>query len=72
MPQKRKMTFAKIELNVPLDDARFAVPAGATGGAPAAMADSAKAAPKDAAAVADTTKKDTKGKTSKSSAKKKG
>jgi hypothetical protein len=70
MPQKRKMTFAKVELNVPLDDARFAVPAGATGGAPAAMADSAKAAPKDAAAVADSTK--TKGKTSKSSTKKKG
>ncbi|MEQ1832105.1 MAG: hypothetical protein ABL977_03540 [Candidatus Eisenbacteria bacterium] len=27
MPQKRKMTFTKIELNVPLDDARFAMPA---------------------------------------------
>lgn len=29
MPQKQKMTFTKIELNVPLDDSRFAVPAGA-------------------------------------------
>jgi outer membrane lipoprotein-sorting protein len=73
MPQQ-KLTFSKIELNVALDDARFAVPAGATGGsAPAAaVADTAKAAPKEAAAVADTTKKDAKGKSSKSSAKKKG
>jgi outer membrane lipoprotein-sorting protein len=29
MPQKQKMTFTKIELNVPLDDSRFAIPAGA-------------------------------------------
>jgi len=78
MPQKQKLTFSKIELNVPLDDARFAVPAGATGGsAPAAAAtDSTKAAPKEgdakAAAASDTTKKDTKGKTSKATAKKKG
>jgi hypothetical protein len=77
-PQKRKMTFTKIELNVPLDDARFAVPAGATGGSPAAAAvtDSAKAAPKEgdakAAATTDSTKKDAKGKTTKSSSKKKG
>jgi len=65
MPQKQKLTFTKIELNVPLDDARFAVPAGATGGtAAAAPSDSAKVAPKDGdtktAAVADTTKKDAK------------
>jgi outer membrane lipoprotein-sorting protein len=73
MPQKQKLTFSKIELNVALDDARFAVPAGATGGAPAAaVADTAKTAPKQAAAVTDTTKKDTKGKSSKSTAKKKG
>jgi|KBSSwiStaDraftv2_1062776.scaffolds.fasta_scaffold45330_3 outer membrane lipoprotein-sorting protein len=79
MPQKQKFAFTKIEMNVPLDDTRFAVPAGATGGsAPAAAAatDSTKAAPKDgdtkAAAAPDTTKKDTKGKTTKSSGKKKG
>ena len=29
MPQRRKMTFTKIELNVPIDDSRFTVPAGA-------------------------------------------
>jgi hypothetical protein len=77
MPQKQKLSFSKIELNVPLDDTRFAVPAGATGGsAPAAaVADSSKAAPKEgdakAAAATDTTKKDTKTAT-KSSSKKKG
>jgi len=77
MPQKQKLTFSKIELNVPLDDTRFAVPAGATGAsAPAAaVADSSKAAPKEGdvktAAVTDTTKKDTKV-ASKSSSKKKG
>ena len=74
MPQKQKLTFTKIELNVPLDDARFAVPAGATGGsAPAAaVADSSKAAG-DAAttAAADSTKKDSKGKSTKSSSSKK-
>ena len=76
MPQKRKLAFSKIEMNVPLDDARFAVPAGATGGgAPAAaVADSAHAAPKEgdvkAAAATDSTKKDSKA--SKSSSKKKG
>jgi outer membrane lipoprotein-sorting protein len=78
MPQKQKFTFTKIELNVSLDDARFAVPAGATGAAPAAAAvsDSTKAAPKEgeakAAAATDSTKKDAKGKTTKSSTKKKG
>jgi outer membrane lipoprotein-sorting protein len=77
MPQKRKLTFTKIETNVPLDDARFAVPAGATGGsAPAAAAtDSSKAAPTagdvKAAAATDTTKKDAKASTTKSSGKKK-
>ena len=74
MPQKQKLTFTKIELNVPLDDARCAVPAGATGGsAPAAaVADSSKAAG-DAAktAAADSTKKDSKGKSTKSSSSKK-
>ena len=74
MPQKQKLTFTKIELNVPLDDARFAVPAGATGGsAPAAaVADSSKAAG-DAATTdaADSTKKDSKGKSTKSSSSKK-
>lgn len=45
MPQKRKMTFTKIEMNVPIDDSRFAVPAGA---------DSSKTAPKaDAGALGD-------------------
>jgi len=71
MPQKRKMTFTKIELNVPLDDARFAVPAGATGGAAAAVTDSAKAGGDKAVAAADTTKKDAKGKSTKSTSKKK-
>jgi len=72
---KQKLAFTKIELNVPLDDARFAVPAGATGAsAPAAAAaDSTKAgsASTAAAPAADSTKKDTKGKTSKSSSSKK-
>ena len=77
MQQKQKLTFTKIEMNVPLDDSRFAVPAGATGAAPAAaVTDSAKAAPKEGdaktAASADSTKKDAKGKTTKSSSKKKG
>jgi outer membrane lipoprotein-sorting protein len=75
MPQKQKMTFSKIELNVPLDDARFAVPAGATGAAPAAAAapaDTSKSGAATTAAAPDSTKKDTKGKTSKSSSKKKG
>ena len=75
MPQKQKLTFTKIELNVPLDDARFAVPAGATGGsAPAAaVADSSKAAGDATAttAAADSTKKDSKGKSTKSSSSKK-
>jgi hypothetical protein len=72
---KQKLAFSKIELNVPLDDARFAVPAGATGAsAPAAAAaDSTKAggATTAAAPAADSTKKDTKGKSSKSSSSKK-
>ena len=77
MPQKRKFTFTKIELNVPLDDSHFAVPAGATGGgAPAAAAtDTSKAGGTAATtAAADSTKKDSKGKSSKSSSsgKKKG
>jgi outer membrane lipoprotein-sorting protein len=62
MPQKQKLTFTKIELNVPLDDTRFAVPAGATGAsAPAAAtADSTKSGDASAAAAPDSTKKDTK------------
>ena len=72
---KQKLAFSKIELNVPLDDARFAVPAGATGAStPAAAAtDSTKtgSATTAAAPAADSTKKDTKGKTSKSSSSKK-
>ena len=39
MPQRQKMTFSKIEMNVPLDDARFVMPT-------AAGSDSSKAAPK--------------------------
>jgi outer membrane lipoprotein-sorting protein len=72
MPQKQKLTFTKIELNVPLDDSRFAVPAGATGGsAPAAAAaDSSKDGAAKAAAATDTTKKDTKASKSSSSKKK--
>jgi len=43
-PQRQKMTFTKIELNVPLEDARFGMPV-------AAAVDTAKAGPKaDAAA----------------------
>jgi outer membrane lipoprotein-sorting protein len=77
MPQKQKLTFTKIELNVPLDDARFAVPAGATSaGAPAAStaADSTKSGNASAAAAPDSTKKDTKASksTKSSSSKKKG
>jgi outer membrane lipoprotein-sorting protein len=76
MPQKQKLTFTKIELNVPLDDTRFAVPAGATGAsAPAAAtADSTKSGDASAAAAPDSTKKDTKASksTKSSSSKKKG
>jgi outer membrane lipoprotein-sorting protein len=77
MPQKQKLTFTKIELNVPLDDARFAVPAGATSaGAPAAAtaADSTKTGDASTAAAPDSTKKDTKASksTKSSSSKKKG
>jgi outer membrane lipoprotein-sorting protein len=52
-PQKQRMTFTKIELNVPLDDSRFAMPAvastdttktGATKAADAKATDAAKAA----------------------------
>jgi len=70
---KQKLAFSKIEMNVPLDDARFAVPAGAGASAPAAAAaDSTKAGgATTAAAPADSTKKDTKGKSSKSSSSKK-
>jgi outer membrane lipoprotein-sorting protein len=55
MPQRQKMTFTKIELNVPLEDARFAVPAGAdtTKAAPKADAPKADAAKADAAKKAD-------------------
>ena len=55
MPQKQKMTFTKIELNVPIDDARFAVPANAAVATPpvAATSDTSKAAPHaDVAATA--------------------
>jgi len=41
-PQKQRLSFSKIELNVPLDDARFAMP-GAAPAAAATPADSAKA-----------------------------
>ena len=47
-PQRQKMTFTKIELNVPIDDARFRMPA-------VASSDTTKAEAKTAAAV-DTTK----------------
>jgi len=54
MPARQKMTFAKIEVNVPLDDARFAMPGAPAGAAPAAGAASG------AAAAADSTKADAK------------
>lgn len=57
-PQRRKMTFTKIELNVPLDDSRFTMPAPAdtskaeAKAAPAKDGDKKAAAPKaDAKAV---------------------
>jgi len=57
-PQKQRMTFSKIELNVPLEDSRFAMPAVAaatdTTKADATKADAAKAT--DAAKAADATK----------------
>lgn len=56
MPQKQKMTFTKIELNVALDDSRFKMPAVADSSAkPAPKADAVKAA--DAKADAKTTPK---------------
>jgi outer membrane lipoprotein-sorting protein len=45
-PQKQRMTFSKIELNVPLDDSRFAMPA-------VASADSGMAVPKEVAKAAE-------------------
>lgn len=48
MPQRQKMTFTKIELNVALDDSHFAMPAGT---------DTTKAAPKPAAVKGDAAKK---------------
>lgn len=39
MPQKQKMTITKIELNVPLDDSRFALPSSADSTKSAAKAD---------------------------------
>ena len=56
MPQRQKMTFSKIELNVPLDDARFAMPA---------AADTSKAAPKAEAAKDGEKKADAKAATDK-------
>jgi outer membrane lipoprotein-sorting protein len=56
MPQRQKMTFSKIEVNVPLDDSRFVMPK-------TAAADSAKAAPKaggDAAKKSDAASEKTK------------
>ena len=56
MDQRRKMTFSKIEVNVPLDDGRFTMPGATPAAAAAAPADSSKAAAKaDSAKVASTT-----------------
>jgi len=55
-PQKQKMTFTKIEMNVPMDDSRFAFP-GATDSTKTAAAPAAGASgDKQVAAKADTTK----------------
>jgi len=66
MPQKQKMTFTKIEMNVPIEDSRFAFP-GAPDSTQASTQTAAKAAPgvdgangadkQVAAAKADTTRK---------------
>ena len=54
--QRRKMTFSKIEVNVPLDDGRFTMPGATPAAAAAAPADSSKGAAKaDSAKVAATT-----------------
>ncbi|HEY6194812.1 MAG TPA: outer membrane lipoprotein-sorting protein [Candidatus Eisenbacteria bacterium] len=51
MPQRQKMTISKIELNVPIDDSRFALPSAT---AAATTSDSTKSAPKaDATAAGD-------------------
>src|SRR5262249_38673834 len=47
LPMRQKMTFTKIEVNVPLDDARFAMP----GGAAAAAAPAGAVAPTGGAAA---------------------
>lgn len=66
MPQKQKMTFTKIEMNVPIDDTRFAVPAGADTSKTAPRADAGTtgdkkdAGKKLADAKADTAKADAK------------
>ena len=55
MPQRQKMTFTKIEVNVPLEDNRFQMP-GAAAAPAAATPDSAMAAAKVEPAAADSTK----------------
>jgi hypothetical protein len=73
MPQKQKMTFTKIELNVPLDDARFAFPGAVDSTKASAKADAGASGDKqvtdaksDSTKKADTAKKtDTKTTTSK-------
>ncbi len=59
MPQRQKMTFTKIELNVPLDDSRFVMPAvaGSDTTKAAPKADAAKVDKKDAAAKKPAAKK---------------
>jgi hypothetical protein len=57
MPQKQKMTFTKIELNVPLDDSRFAFPGAPDSTKSASKADSTGSDKQVADAKADSTKK---------------
>jgi len=65
MPQKQKMTFTKIEMNVPMDDSRFAFPGAPDSSKAVAKADSSSAKA-DSTKKADAAKKtDTKASTSK-------
>ncbi len=57
MPQKQRMTFSKIEVNVPLDDSRFIMPAAADTTKSAAKADTVKAGAKADGAKAVTSAK---------------
>jgi outer membrane lipoprotein-sorting protein len=73
MPQKQKMTFTKIEMNVPMDDSRFAFPGATDSSKAVAKTDAGAAGDKQATdAKADSAAKKSDGKAATTSKKKKG